>query len=79
MGTKTQEPDPIIDENELAQKLKVTRDYVFDLHLRGRIPAYRLGQKSLRFRLSEVLAALANQPHNRGPYKKRPKEEVSQP
>jgi predicted DNA-binding transcriptional regulator AlpA len=71
MRTKYQERDPLLDENELARILKVNRAYVFGMHLRGRIPGYRLGQKSLRFRLSEVLAALANQPHNRGPYKSR--------
>jgi excisionase family DNA binding protein len=68
----------LLEPEELAAFLKIDRVQVFRMHLRGRIPGYRLGQKQVRFDLAEVLAALRN-PNNRGPYKNRRRKEELTP
>jgi hypothetical protein len=68
----------LLEPEELAAFLKIDRVQVFRMHLRGRIPGYRLGQKQVRFDLTEVLAALRN-PNNRGPYKNRRRKEELTP
>jgi excisionase family DNA binding protein len=48
----------LLDERELATYLKVSVLKVRKLRYAGKLPFIRLGHKSIRFRLSSVLAAL---------------------
>jgi len=48
----------LLNEQELADYLKVTVLKLRKLRYAGKIPYIKLGNKSVRFRLSAVLAAL---------------------
>ena len=52
-------PEPLIDATEVAKFLGLAGPKsVHTLARRRRLPVYRLGPKTMRFRLSEVQAAL---------------------
>jgi excisionase family DNA binding protein len=46
----------LLTADELATALKVRTSTVYDWHRFGRIRGYKLAYKTVRFRLSEVLA-----------------------
>jgi excisionase family DNA binding protein len=48
------------DLKAVAAALNITVPYARQLWLRGAIPGYRLGHRTLRFRLADVMAALAS-------------------
>lgn len=48
----------LIDAAELADALAVTIHCVYRLSASGRVPRYKLGHRTVRFKLSEVLEAL---------------------
>ena len=48
----------LIDASELAEHLDVSTQAVYRLSASGRIPKYKLGRRTVRFCLDEVLAAL---------------------
>ncbi|MGQ9778539.1 MAG: helix-turn-helix transcriptional regulator [Bacillota bacterium] len=52
---------PLLTAHELARELKVTVDTVWRYTRRGKIPSVRLGPREYRYRLEDVLAALAAQ------------------
>jgi len=52
----------MINADELAEKLNVSRRQVQLLAERGRIPFYRVGEKALRFDEAEVLKAIKCSP-----------------
>jgi len=49
----------VLTAQELAKELKVTVDTVWRYTRSGRIPSLRLGLREYRYRLPDVLAALA--------------------
>ena len=49
----------VLTAQELAKELKVTVDTVWRYTRSGRIPSLRLGVREYRYRLPDVLAALA--------------------
>jgi excisionase family DNA binding protein len=55
------QPDVILDAGELAKLLTLPKSCVYERAKRGDFPSFRVG-KHLRFRRSEVLAALDRLP-----------------
>ena len=51
-------PDRLLTTRELADRLRVKPKTIWQWARDGRIPVYRIGQQTLRFRLVEVLAKL---------------------
>jgi excisionase family DNA binding protein len=49
----------LLTAQELARELKITVDTVWRYTRTGRIPGVRLGARDYRYRLPEVMAALA--------------------
>jgi excisionase family DNA binding protein len=50
--------EPLLTTPELAEKLRVNRNTIVIWAKNGQIPSVRLGSKTLRYDLAEVLAAL---------------------
>jgi excisionase family DNA binding protein len=50
---------PLLTKDDLAKFLRLRRRGVEELLRRRVIPAYRISRRCLRFRLSDVIAALA--------------------
>jgi excisionase family DNA binding protein len=48
----------LLTAEEVAERLRLKHDTITTWARQGRIPAHRLTRKVIRFRLSEVLAAL---------------------
>jgi excisionase family DNA binding protein len=51
-------PDDLMTVYELAAKLRFKPPTIYAWAREGRIPAYRLSARGIRFSLSEVIAAL---------------------
>lgn len=51
-------PDRLVTADTVAARLGVQADTVRRWALHGLIPVYRVGQKTLRFDIDEVLAAI---------------------
>ena len=47
--------EPFITERELSEKIKVSKVSLHHLRKKGRIPYYKLGPRSIRYKLSEVM------------------------
>lgn len=56
--TRTQ-TEPFVRMSDLCNHLSVSRRTVDRLLARGEIPAHRLGSRTIRFRISEVEAAIS--------------------
>jgi excisionase family DNA binding protein len=50
--------DPLLTTREVAEMLAVSPDSVIRMWKAGELPGFRLSSKVLRFRRSEILAAL---------------------
>ena len=58
MATNTTQSEQLITKEELAQRLNLSVDGVKNLVYRRAIPVLRLGHRTIRFRWSEVEAAI---------------------
>jgi len=54
--------EPLVSKETIAKTLGVCTRYVGKLGEEKRIPAYKLGRRCVRYRVSEVLAALGIEP-----------------
>lgn len=50
--------EQLLTAEELAERLQVTRETVYEMARTEQVPAYRVGKTLLRFSWPEVLAAL---------------------
>ena len=53
--------DLVLDAYQLADRLSLKPSQVWRLHRQGKIPVITLGRRTHRYRLDEVMAALAKQ------------------
>jgi len=58
MPTNANQPEQLITKEELASRLSMTPDAIKNLVYRRVIPVLRLGHRTIRFRWSEVEAAI---------------------
>jgi predicted DNA-binding transcriptional regulator AlpA len=59
----------LVDAKEMARRVGITRQSIWDLSKAGAIPTIIIGARTLRFSPSAVLAALQNRPPVRKKWK----------
>ena len=60
--THSPHDEPLLSVNDLKEKLGVSRDLIYRMPRRGKIPEHVLGRRKL-FKLSEVLQAMKSGGH----------------